>query len=468
MKKKKIIILAVILALLLAGLAGFGWYRTAHVFVDGTAYAKNAAEITLPQGTGVEHHDALQALLPECTIHWQVPFQGGFVDSETDNLKVTALSEEDAAMLAYFPQLKAVDGTACADTAALARLQREHPALSVQYTVMVEGEKFSSDTEELNLEKPRTVGLLEALPYLTKLETVHLTEPEGDPQELIQLREACPNTAITWEKTVYDRTFTDDVTEIDLSELHLADAGEMEANMAWFPGLDLVYFGECGVDNDTMAAYRERQAENYKVVWDVRLNYYISFRSDAEFFMPIKFYHTVVDNDLVNLKYFNDMITLDVGHMPITHCEWLRYMPKLQYLILADTEVVDLSPVSTLKDLIYFEVFDTPVTDYTPLLECKNLQDLNICWTTADPEVISQMTWLKNLWWWGNLGHDLTAEEKALVTDNLTDARVVFVTQSSTGGGWRKLDNYYKMRDNLGMPYFSQLNPDDPTVPVVG
>ena len=76
------------------------------------------------------------------------------------------------------------------------------------------------------------------------------------------------------------------------------------------------------------------------------------------------------------------------------------------------------------------------------------------------------MTWLKNLWWWGNMDHDLTDAEKSMVTESLPDTKVVFVTQSSTGGGWRKLDNYYKMRDNLGMPYFSQLNPDDPTKPV--
>lgn len=467
MKNSKVILL-ICGAVLIAALAGFGWYRSAHVFVEGTAYPKNAEEITLEQGVEPAYVAALQAQLPDCVIHWQVPFQNGYVPNDTQTLTVTALEEADLAMAAYLPQLKTVDGSDCQAAPLLVKLQREHPELDVRYTVMVGDVKVSSDQETLSLEQPETAVLLEALPNLPRLKNLHLTEPVGDGEDLRQLQQACPDMTITWDKTVFGQTYENTVTELDLSSLGLGDVQEMETAMAWFPALQKVYFGEVPVDNDTMADYRQRQAENYKVVWDVRLNYYISIRSDAEYFMPIKFYHTVVDRDLENLKYFNDMITLDVGHMPITHCEWLRNMPKLQYLILADTEVSDLSPVSTLKELIFFEVFDTPVRDYTPLLECTKLQDLNICWTSADPAVMAQMTWLKNLWWWGNMDHDLTEEEKTMVTQSLSDARVVFVTQSSTGGGWRKLDNYYKMRDNLGMPYFSQLNPDDPTQPVTG
>ena len=157
---------------------------------------------------------------------------------------------------------------------------------------------------------------------------------------------------------------------------------------------------------------------------------------------------------LENLKYFNDMVTVDLGHMNIFHCEWAASMPNLQFLILADTPMKNIEPLRNCKELIYFEVFDTPVTDFTPLLECTKLRDLNMCWTDGDPEVIAQLTWLERLWWWGRITLPfLNEEEKAMITEAMPNCEIVFRTNTSTGSGWREGELYYKMRDNLGMEY---------------
>lgn len=446
MKKLLIFLLA---ALLLTGCGNAG---SNTIEIDGIAYDAAATAITLPQGTSIEHYEAVKAALPACAISWEVPFQGGYVAQNTETLTVSSLTEEDAALLAYFPGLKTLDATGCADLSQVAKLTKIYPELDVRYTVEICGESYPSDTKELHFENPE-VSQLENLPYLPQLQSVTLTEPQGDPAALMDLAENLP---ITWEKTAFGKVYRNDLVELDLSEegLTFEDAAAMEAELVWFPELELVYFGDVAVDNDTMADYRARVAEQYKVVWNVRLNYRINIRSDATYFMPRKFYMTVIDRDLENLKYFNDMVTVDLGHMNIFHCEWAAYMPKLQYLILADTPMKNIEPLRNCKELIFFEVFDTPVKDFTPLLECKKLRDLNMCWTDGDPEVIAQLTWLERLWWWGRLTEPfLNEEEKAMITAAMPNCEVVFKTTTSTGSGWREGELYYKMRDNLGMEY---------------
>ena len=40
-----------------------------------------------------------------------------------------------------------------------------------------------------------------------------------------------------------------------------------------------------------------------------------------------------------------------------------------------------------------------------------------------------------------------------MISSAMPDCEVVFKTTTSTGGGWREGELYYKMRDNLGMEY---------------
>jgi len=58
------------------------------------------------------------------------------------------------------------------------------------------------------------------------------------------------------------------------------------------------------------------------------------------------------------------------------------------------------------------------------------------------------MTWLKNLW----MIHRSGAEEMAEALPNTT---IMAVGNASVANGWRKLPNYFAMRDALGMYYMS-------------
>ena len=102
----------------------------------------------------------------------------------------------------------------------------------------------------------------------------------------------------------------------------------------------------------------------------------------------------------------------------------------------------------SLKNLAFLEIFTTNITDYSPLLGCTGLEDLNLGNTYGDPAPITQMTWLKNLWM-------IFRKEGYFLSQALPDTRVVSGGTATVDSGWRDLPNYFAMRDALKMYYMS-------------
>ena len=128
-------------------------------------------------------------------------------------------------------------------------------------------------------------------------------------------------------------------------------------------------------------------------------------------------------------------------------------MPNLQYLILTHNWVKDITPLESCKKLIYLELYwNDYIPDYTPLLECTALKDLNVSGTFADLEPLKQMTWLENLW--AN-GCGVTESEYRELCDALPNTRIECRGGDYTSNGWRNVQGYYDMRDIMGLSYNS-------------
>ena len=128
-------------------------------------------------------------------------------------------------------------------------------------------------------------------------------------------------------------------------------------------------------------------------------------------------------------------------------------MPHLKYLLMCETLVRDLTPLTGLTELVYLELFMNAFTDLSPLATLTALEDLNLHYVKGDPEPIAQMTWLKNLWWNNLERYKLTPEQQQMLRDAIPDCNFNFTSGSSTGGGWRELPNYYAQRDIFGVEY---------------
>ena len=99
--------------------------------------------------------------------------------------------------------------------------------------------------------------------------------------------------------------------------------------------------------------------------------------------------------------------------------------------------------------------------DLTPLLNCKNLLDLNVCFCYyTDPEtnlaVFKQMTQLERLWISVGMIPEGTEQELRDALPN-TEIQLVVNKNDATAFGWRYHERYYKMRDLLGVFYMGEL-----------
>lgn len=558
-KLNPVLLIVLAAALLAVGIAV--WFLLTHVWVAGTFYSRNADVLDLRfADVTTADYDKLRKKAPNSEILWRIPFQGKTYDQDTDVLYVTSLTDEDVATLDYFTRLKTVEAQECTDYPQLAALTARRPEVTVEYTVTIDGREYPQDTavvsisgiteEEINLltylpeltavtavgcrtpeqmtrlrdfcqEKglsfalrfgtktyPDTVeeldvtgvtdGELELLQLLPELKTLHLKNPEADPETVAQLRSTYPKADISWEVEIAGVSFPDDTKEVDLSAALESSAAQttaataagtqtaagaqtttktqtttgtatgtqstketqstasavtlnledLEKKMSYLSDAKQVFLGKCGLDNEELAALRERVRDSYKLVWTVQLGKKLTARTDDTTFMPVREHvYYFLDEDAYNLRYCEDMLCVDVGHMGLTNIDFVKGMPHLQILILAHNgQLQDISPISSCKELIFLELDWSAVKDFTPLVGCTSLEDLNIGLTYPSVEPLMQMTWLKNLWMVDRGG-------AYQLSQALPDTKIVASADVTVGAGWRNLPNYYKMRDMLGMEY---------------
>ena len=461
-------------------------------------------------GLTTEQYEYLHAQLPQCDIDWLVPFQGSCLPLDTEVIHVSSLSGEDIAQLSYFQELCTIDAVGCTDYETLIALQRDHPeykvlydltvsghvldqdtdtaastdineistalsflpglhrvdatgctdyeallALTAQYpdcdityTVPLAGSVCCTDTTQLELQTCTAEELAAVLPHLRSLTSVTIAQPMADPSGMLALHEAYPDITFTYYFSFLDRTVSNQETSIDISTIPLESVAFIDDAMPHFLCLEKVDMCGCGISNEEMDALNQRY-ENTKFVWMVDIGK-MSLRTDSTYFMPYHYGWGVTDQHLDNMKYLTDLICLDFGHMPITNTDFLAYMPHMQYLILADTNITELTGFENLKELKYLELFMTDVTDFSPLTACEKLEDLNISYTNPpDVTPLCQMKQLKNLWFFGYW----KLKNMDMLTESLPDTKIVFGGATSTGQGWRQLPNYFAQRDILGMYY---------------
>lgn len=513
MNKTKKLWVTVLILLLIAVVLALVLYMTYFVIIDFHFYPKDAETLDLRgQEISIEHYEKLCRQLPECEIHWDVPFQGKTYPDDTRELTVISLTEEDVAVLDYFESLETLHAEQCTDYARLLELQQRHPDAELIYNLEFDGKSYSRSATKVSVESiaQEEIPLLACLPqlktvvvsggadtenfaqlqeychknklefcievdgktvsddekqvtlgamtdeernllqFLPAMEELHIVKPEASAENLLKLRETYQGVDITWEQEICGKVFTNGEEEIDLSDAEITSLDQVEQGMAYFPDAKQVFLGECGIDNEEIAAYRERARGDYKVVWIVRCGEKLPTRTDATSFMPsrdgVGYFR---DNESYNLRYCEDLIAIDVGHMGVRDISFVAYMPNLKYLILAHTEVQDITPISNCKNLIFLELDWSPIKDYTPLQGCTALEDLNIGMYGADVTPICEMTWLKNVWCVfrpaaaGKLGQALP------------NTHVVGTGNATVSSGWRNLPNYFDMRDALGMYYMS-------------
>lgn len=462
-------------------------------------------------GLSDEDYAYLHDAMPGCTILWDPVFQGQLYSPESHSISISSLSSEEIPLLQNLPELKQIDARGCRDYEALMELRQhtEYELLydvplshrswdgknnllqlkNADYEELIEKLQFFADvkvvqligrlpapeqmlrlselypdvqfqfklngsyvdldtsTTDLNLTgtpltPEQAAYIIECFPNLHSISVIHcgLTA-----QDILSLQQTFPRVFFLWETVIDETPIRTNQAVLDLTGCQLEDTEQIESILPCFPKADEVILCDCGLSSQQLDAMARRHPD-IRFVWNVQLGP-IRLRTDADFFAPVVTGDRVYDRDLEELRYCTNLVAIDLGHMSITHCEWAAFMPKLKYLIIADTNVSDISPLANHKELVFLEMFLTPVRDFSPLLSCTALEDLNLCYTIGNVEVLKDMTWLKRLWWCGN---SIAVRD---LKDALPDTEKNFYSGSSTGGSWRQGARYKEQRDILGMPY---------------
>ena len=402
----------------------------------------------------MEYEEIAQAA-GSAKILWELDFQGNRVRTDAKTLEIHHLTDQDVETLDYLPKLRQINAENCRDYHQLLALMARRPDCEIRCAVELGGQLLTC-RDVCPAPGPCTGEELgQALALLPNIKGVDLRRTGIPAPRARQLAADYPNLRFLWEETLGGVSFLTNAQEIDLSGVTMENTQAVEALLPYLPEVQKIIMCDCGIPSPEMAELGERHPE-VRFVWRVKLGP-LSARTDDTWFAPITKHQLIGGSDADELKYCTDMECIDLGHCWIRDCEWAREMPNLRYLVLADTYVKDLSPLSGLKKLTYLELFVTPVRDYSPLLGCTGLEDLNLGYTYGAPTPIARMTWLKNLWWGGI--HYVPwvngQSPAAMLQHGLPDTTVTLYAGSSTGLGWRNLPHYYEMRDIIGMYYMS-------------
>lgn len=447
--KKNFFAAAVLVAVLLAGCGA----QTEYITVGEATYPADAEQLDLrDREVTEEEYEQLQALLPDCEILWRLPFQGEYLDLETEELEIRSLTAEEAESLCYLKNLKRVNAEGCRDLAALELLQAAFPDCTIQCHVDIGGQSLPWDTDAVSLAWEEVPQALEMLP---RLRQVTITETVSDRKTVLEWMNAWPEVTFHWNFALCGVEVSSDAAEVDLSGIALEDTIEVEGALECFNHLEKLILCDTGLSSEELDGLWKRHPET-RVIWNVKVAYF-DIRTDATTLMPFQFGYDgmtgateLKDKHMTEMQYLVDMVCMDLGHQGMTNIEFVRNMPNLKYLIIADTPVTDLSPLAELKNLEYLEVFLNGLTDISPLAECTGLRDVNLCFNNlTDITPLLELPELENIWLSGNL--QLSGDQRQLLAETFPEARIEYNTSSSTGGGWRELSRYYEQRELLGM-----------------
>ena len=426
---------------------------------------------------------ALREALPAAEVVWTVSVAGKNIPGEETELTLEeADAGELAAALRRLPELRTVTVTGDSMSPEEQKaLSEEFDGIDFRWNVRIPGRSVPQDVRELSLAgKPLSEedlsALSTALALLPDVEKIDFTDTGLSDDSLIAFASDHENVFCLWSSERFGVAFTtaDEILTFDDIPLTVADAEEIEALIPAMPNLKKVEMLRCGISNEDMETINLRH-DDVQFVWMVQV-YNRGVRTDQTFFHVFRWTNPNTDIYLANdtgimaenLRYCHDMVAVDLGHQHIyevTNGErtshFLEGMPKLKYLILGNCAHDTMPELASCKELVWLELFKTSFYDLTPLLECKNLRHLNLAFIKIrgedrrqlDVDQLKQMTWLERLWIGGNM---FTGAQVQDLRDSLPNTEIVIMYgDEATLGGWRKVEEYFKMRDAFHMYYMT-------------
>ena len=418
------------------------------------AYFPNLQTIDMTFCTDADAIMKVIDMYPQCDVQWIVPFQGKSIAYDVKNLNLSTLSREDLGMIRYFTALESVTARKCDDLDVIMELRQQYPNLKIKWLVPIQGKTYEQDTTALEFMDADPEELEAQLKYLPQLKTVTLTGTVPDNDTMYDLKQAYPDVEFIWDFQLCGVTVNSSATEIDLSNIPMESVEEVENSLKYFNCLERVVMCKCGISSEDMDALWKRHPE-IRFVWSAYFaGHYI--RTDSISFMPWK------------LGYTRD------GRRGMTNEEAaeLKYLVDLVAIDIGHNRINDLSFLYYTPNVEYLMICCSNISDLTPVGSLKKLKYLEI-WENkiTDLSPLAGCTALEDINFTFTVVDDLTPlfdlplkniwfngryytdEQVQSVVDNFPDSTVKYWGAWPTSLGWRSIPNYFAQRDVLEMFY---------------
>ena len=267
------------------------------------------------------------------------------------------------------------------------------------------------------------------------------------------LSNAVPDAVIDYEFQYCNARFNLNCETFDLSYIEIDDGGaEVRRLIPLMKKVTLVNMDSCGIDNETMAKLNS-DFPDVEIIWRVSFGERYGVLTNTEMILAScsDLAGDITEATDDGLYYCTKVKYLDLGHnVKMRDIGFVRSMPDLEVAILAINTVQDFSPLADCPKLEYLELFNTGLSDLTPLSGLKNLRHLNICYNFGirDISPLYALTELERLWIGGYdpVPPEQIAKMREIAPNCEIDAEVL----DPTDGTWRVTGN-----DELGYFYYA-------------
>lgn len=193
-----------------------------------------------------------------------------------------------------------------------------------------------------------------------------------------KLQQAAPNVIFDYSFSLYGKTLSTLSNTVSFVNVNIGDAGEQAIRESLDILTKCTYFklDGCGLSNEVVAGIRDTYAGRTEVVWRI-YSWQRSWLTDTTVLRAV--YH-VDDSNSGPFKYLTKVKYVDLGHnTDMKDLSFLGYMPDLEIAILSGSPITDVSPLANCKKLEFLELaWCGWLTDITPLAQCTGLKNLNL------------------------------------------------------------------------------------------
>lgn len=327
---------------------------------------------------------------PNVQVRYDVALGGPVVGSEDTSLTLTDGTYDYPTLLEnmkYLPKITTLDlGKTTLTAEQLKTLQETCPGVQMRYRIAFGDQELGSDTKELDLshitgeDVAQYADLLSMLPHL---ETVQLMNAEGTgnltPAQVKQLQQGAPNALFHYSFELFGKTVSTADERIEYVNTAIGNEGEPQLREALeiLTGCRYFLLDECGLDNEVLAKLRD-DFPNTEIVWRIHQhNKGRSWLTDTEVLRAV---YGVEDENSDVFKYCTKVKYMDFGHNEeMVDISFLAYMPDLEICLLSGSPITDLTPLANCKKLEFLEVsWCGHLKDISPLAQCESLKYLNL------------------------------------------------------------------------------------------